>query len=196
MEYFGRQLGENCHIYLGREKRSFEADWDCPVEICKDWLVQYQTKLFRSAYSGWSFRSSVQVGCLSEFYFVFWFVVLFCYSELHWNYDSPRKVFFEFRGRPNSRRRDEPEVEKPKTPVPVVQKPTKIYNALPTVSGLKLDQKLLATLIEMGFDRGLATQALQESDNGKFLIKIFGKLQKTEIFQVKTLNTKKSYMYK
>ena len=78
----------------------------------------------------------------------------------------------------------------------MVQKPTKIYNALPTVSGLKLDQKLLATLIEMGFDRGLATQALQESDNGKFLIKIFGELQKTEIFQVKTLNTKKSYMYK
>ena len=47
----------------------------------------------------------------------------------------------------------------------MVQKPTKIYNALPTVSGLKLDQKLLSTLIEMGFDRGLATQALQESDN-------------------------------
>ena len=68
-------------------------------------------------------------------------------------------------------RRDEN--EKPKTPVPEVvknepKKPVKIYNALPTVSGLKLDQKLLATLIDMGFDRGLATQALQESDNGEY----------------------------
>ena len=65
-------------------------------------------------------------------------------------------------------RRDEN--EKPKTPEVVKnepKKPVKIYNALPTVSGLKLDQKLLATLIDMGFDRGLATQALQESDNGK-----------------------------
>ena len=34
------------------------------------------------------------------------------------------------------------------------------YRALPTVSGLKLDQTLLSKLCEMGFDRALATQGM------------------------------------
>ena len=37
------------------------------------------------------------------------------------------------------------------------------YRALPTVSGLKLDQTLLSKLCEMGFDRALATQGMGKS---------------------------------
>ena len=39
-------------------------------------------------------------------------------------------------------------------------KTTNYYRALPTVSGLKLDQSLLSKLCEMGFDRALATQGM------------------------------------
>ena len=44
-------------------------------------------------------------------------------------------------------------------------KPTTFYRSLPTASGLKLDQKAVQTLVEMGFDKQNATQALQEADN-------------------------------
>ena len=40
----------------------------------------------------------------------------------------------------------------------VQEAPKTYYRALPTVSGLKLDQALLSKLCEMGFDRALATQ--------------------------------------
>ena len=57
------------------------------------------------------------------------------------------------------------------TPAPVkneptiAAKPTTFYRSLPTASGLKLDQKAVQTLVEMGFDKQNATQALQEADN-------------------------------
>ena len=44
-----------------------------------------------------------------------------------------------------------------------VDAPKTYYRALPTVSGLKLDQALLSKLCEMGFDRSLATQGIGKS---------------------------------
>ena len=62
-----------------------------------------------------------------------------------------------------------PEDVKPQVQI-IVQKPaapakTTYYRSLPTASGLKLDQKGVQQLVEMGFDKAEATQAMQESDN-------------------------------
>ena len=71
----------------------------------------------------------------------------------------------------NQSRNSNPEKEskRPSETVKPVKKTETVYRALPTVSGLKLDQKLLGSLVEMGFDRGLATQALQEADNDFYM---------------------------
>ena len=50
-----------------------------------------------------------------------------------------------------------------KEPPKKVEAPKTYYRALPTVSGLKLDQTLLSKLCEMGFDRALATQGMGKS---------------------------------
>ena len=65
-------------------------------------------------------------------------------------------------------RRDQSEEKKElanqkKEPPKKVEAPKAYYRALPTVSGLKLDQTLLSKLCEMGFDRALATQGMGKS---------------------------------
>ena len=66
-------------------------------------------------------------------------------------------------------RRDQSEEKKEltnekKEPPKKVEAPKTYYRALPTVSGLKLDQTLLSKLCEMGFDRALATQGTGKSE--------------------------------